>query len=67
MTVVIELEKIKALLKSIDVVAAMKEGFVQYSNENTVVPPVAELLFNSPPGDVHIKYGYIKKDDFYVI
>ncbi len=67
MTVVIELEKINALLKSVDVVAAMKEGFVQYSNENTVVPPVAELLFDSPPGDVHIKYGYIKKDDFYVI
>lgn len=67
MTTVIALDKIKALLKNVDVVAAMTEGFVQYSNGNTVVPPVAELLFDSPPGDVHIKYGYIKSDDFYVI
>lgn len=67
MTAIIELEKIKSLVKNVDVLAAMKEGFVQYSNGNTVVPPVAELLFDSPPGDVHIKYGYIKNDDFYVI
>lgn len=67
MTTVIELEKIKSLLKNVDVVAAMTEGFVQYSNGNTIVPPVAELLFDSPPGDVHIKYGYIKNDEFYVI
>ncbi|TMM57318.1 ornithine cyclodeaminase family protein [Maribacter algarum] len=67
MTTVIELEEIKSLLKNVDVVTAMSEGFVQYSNGNTVVPPVGELLFDNPPGDVHIKYGYIKKDDFYVI
>lgn len=67
MTAIIELKKIKSLLKNVDVVAAIKEGFVNYSNGNTVVPPVAELLFDSPPGDVHIKYGYIKNDDFYVI
>jgi len=67
MTIVIGLEKIKSLLKKVDVVAAMTEGFRQYSNDNTVVPPVGELLFENPPGDVHIKYGYIKNDDFYVI
>lgn len=67
MAVVIEFDKIKGLLKNVDVVAAITEAFIQYSNGNTVVPPVAELLFDSPPGDVHIKYGYIKNDDFYVI
>lgn len=67
MATVIGLDKIKLLLKNIDVVATMTSGFVHYSNGNTVVPPVAELLFDSPPGDVHIKYGYIKNDDFYVI
>ena len=67
MTTVIELEKIKSLLKEVDLVAAMTAGFRQYSNGNTVVPPVGELLFENPPGDVHIKYGYIKNDDFYVI
>jgi len=67
MTTVIELEKIKSLLKEVDVVAAMAEGFRQYSDGNTVVPPVGELLFDDPPGDVHIKYGYLKNDDFYAI
>jgi len=67
MSTIINLEQIKSIVKTIDVIAAMKEGFIQYSNGNTVVPPVGELLFDNPPGDVHIKYGYIKDDDFYVI
>jgi ornithine cyclodeaminase len=25
------------------------------------------MIFDNPPGDVHIKYGYIKGDDYYVI
>ena len=67
MVTVIALDEIKSLLKKVDVAAAMTEGFQHYSNGNTVVPPVGELLFENPPGDVHIKYGYIKNDDFYVI
>ncbi len=67
MTAIITLETIKLLLKKIDVVNAITTGFIAYSNGNTVVPPVAELLFNSPPGDVHIKYGYIKDDAYYVV
>jgi ornithine cyclodeaminase len=67
MTAVINLKEIKSLLKYIDVVAAMEEGFIQYSNGNTVVPPVGELLFEKPKGDAHIKYGYIKNDAYYVI
>ena len=36
----------------------IKEGFVAYSSGNTVVPPVGEMTFDKPQGDVHIKYGY---------
>jgi len=64
---IIELKEIKSLVKELDIIAAMKEGFIQYSNGNTVVPPVGELIFKDPPGDVHIKYGYIKDQDYYVI
>lgn len=67
MTTVIHLKEIKYLLKHTDVVTAMEEGFIQYSNGNTVVPPVGELLFEDPKGDAHIKYGYIKNDAYYVI
>lgn len=67
MTTVINLTEIKSILPHIDVVAAMEEGFIQYSNGKTVVPPVGELLFEEPKGDAHIKYGYIKNDAYYVI
>jgi ornithine cyclodeaminase len=67
MATVINLKDIKSIIKNVDVVAAMEEGFIQYSNGNTVVPPVGELLFEDPKGDAHIKYGYIKNDDYYVI
>ena len=36
-----------------------------YSEGRAVVPPVGELLLEK--GEVHIKYGYIEGDDFYVI
>ena len=64
---IVNLEKIKEIVADIDLLPLIEEGFVKYSIGQTVVPPVGELLFNKPPGDVHIKYGYIKDDDYYVI
>lgn len=60
-------EQIEAVLPGIDLVGIIEEGFVRYSRGEVVVPPVGELLFDNPPGDVHIKYGYIRDDDYYVI
>ncbi|MCB0492317.1 MAG: hypothetical protein KDC93_07865, partial [Cyclobacteriaceae bacterium] len=34
---------------------------------DVVVPPVGHLPFIDPPGDLHIKYGFIKNDDYYVV
>jgi len=67
MATIIKLQDILSIVKNIDVVSAMEEAFVQYSNGNSVVPPVAELLFEKPKGDTHIKYGYIKNDELYCI
>jgi ornithine cyclodeaminase len=64
---IFNLDQIKQALQGLDVTAAIEEGFVAYSNGEVVVPPVGELVFDDPPGDVHIKYGYIKNDDFFVI
>ena len=64
---VYNLKEIKEALVGLNIVPAIEDGFVRYSNGNVVVPPVGELIFNDPPGDVHIKYGYIKNDDIYVI
>ncbi len=60
-------QQIEHALKKIDVTTAIEHGFVAYSQGRVVVPPVGELVFQDPPGDVHIKYGYIKDDDYFVI
>jgi ornithine cyclodeaminase len=61
------LDQIKKTLSSIDAVAAIEEGFVKYSEGSVIVPPVGELLFSDPPGDMHIKYGRIIDDELYVV
>lgn len=63
----INLPEIKQILTSIDLIPLIEQGFVAYSNQEAVIPPVGELLLTDPPGDVHIKYGYLKKDDYYVV
>ena len=60
-------EQILKSLENIDLLESIEKGFVEYSRGNSVVPPVGELLFDEPPGDVHIKYGYINNHDNYVI
>ena len=60
------LKEIKSILPKVDLMKEIEKGFANYSKGNVVVPPVGELHFDSPPGDVHIKYGYIKNDDVYV-
>ncbi len=54
-------------LDSIDCLAEMERAFSQYSNGLSVIPPVGELVFQDPPGDVHIKYGYVRGDEYYVV
>ena len=60
-------DKIESLLKDLDLRPLIEKGFMAYSCGEAVVPPIGELSFNNPPGDVHIKYGYIRKDKYYVI
>jgi ornithine cyclodeaminase len=67
LTAVINLEQIQSCINDIDLVSAMEQGFISYSNDLAIVPPVGELLFDNPKGDAHIKYGYIKNDAYYVI
>ena len=64
---IVTLDEIKAVLPKIDLMEEIEAGFSAYSNGEVVVPPVGELNFKDPPGDVHIKYGYIRDDDVYVI
>jgi ornithine cyclodeaminase len=67
MTDIFNLDQIKTSLKDIDTTKAIEQGFVIYSQKKAVIPPIGEMIFEKPPGDVHIKYGYIIGDDYYVI
>ena len=55
MPAVISLPMILGAVRSIDPIPLIEEGFVAYSQGRAVVPPVGELIFEDPPGDVHIK------------
>jgi ornithine cyclodeaminase len=57
--------QIKDVLPKLDLIQAIKEGFVAYSAGRATVPPIGELILDK--GEVHIKYGYIQEEDFYVI
>ena len=58
-------EEIDRILPGLDLLPAIESGFVAYSEGRAVVPPVGELILDK--GEVHIKYGYIKGEDYYVI
>ena len=64
---VLELDEIKRLIDIPQLIQAIEAGFVLYSDNKVVVPPVGFLHFDQPPGDVHIKYGFVKNDDVYVL
>jgi len=64
---VLKLDEIKTLIDVPIMIQAIEDGFVLYSEDKVVVPPVGFLNFKEPPGDVHIKYGYVKDDDVYVL
>jgi len=59
------LDQIKAVLPGLDLIPAIEEGFIAYSEGRAVVPPVGELILDK--GEVHIKYGYISGENLYVI
>ncbi len=67
MTAVIHLSEIKQALSGIDVIAEMETAFGLYSQGLATVPPVGELLFDQPPGEMHIKYGAVRGDGVFVV
>lgn len=50
-----------------EILNAIEKGFVMYSRGQAIIPPLATLHFDHPPGDCHIKYGYAKEGKYYVI
>jgi ornithine cyclodeaminase len=64
---VLELDEIKRLVDVPQLIREIESGFVLYSEGRVTVPPVGFLNFSDPPGDVHIKYGFVSGDEYYVL
>jgi len=62
---IVPLEEIQKVLPSLDLMPAIEEGFKAYSEGRAVIPPIGELILDK--GEVHIKYGFIRGEEFYVI
>jgi len=62
---IITLDQIKKILPSIDIIPQIEKGFQAYSEGRVIVPPIGEMILDK--GEVHIKYGYVKEDEYYVI
>ena len=60
-------KQIEELVSIPVIIEAVEQGFATYSRGEAVVPPVAALHFDYPPGDCHIKYGYAKNGKYYVV
>jgi ornithine cyclodeaminase len=63
----LDLPQIEERVKDLDLVGLMEGAFAAFSRGEAVVPMPGELLLVDPPGEVHIKYGYLIRGDTYVI
>jgi ornithine cyclodeaminase len=65
---ILSLEEIQRRIDLPVLMTDIERGFQWFSEGRTVVPPVGYLAFDPPAeGDVHIKYGYVRGGEHYVV
>ncbi len=62
-----KVDEIKKAVAPLALIKSQEDGFVAYCEGKVVIPPVGYLHFEEPAGDCHIKYGYIKNDNYFVV
>lgn len=60
-------EEIEEVIVKSELIDAVEQGFLEFSVGKVTVPPVGHLYFETPPGDVHIKYGAILGGETFTI
>lgn len=65
--VVVSAEECELAVNVPELMEEIAQGFIDYTAGRVVVPPVGYLGFTEPTGDVHLKYGYVKGGDVFVI
>jgi ornithine cyclodeaminase len=64
---VVSAEECERAVREPELIEEIARGFSAYTAGKVVVPPVGHLGLTDPPGDVHIKYGYVHGADVFVI
>ncbi len=64
---VITLDTIQASLTEAEIIDAVKAALMAHARGEVVSPPPGQLSFDDPRGECHIKYGYLKGGDIFVI
>lgn len=67
MAIVYSRSEIERVIDPVQVIAAMEQAFSAYSRGEAVIPPVGQLDFEDPPGDCHIKYGYLAQGTTFTV
>jgi ornithine cyclodeaminase len=67
MAIVYTRAQIEQVLHPTEVIAAMEGAFIAFSRGEAIVPPVGQMEFEDPPGDCHIKYGYLKGGETFTV
>jgi len=64
---VLDRDEILTRLESVDPTSWIEDAFCAYSDGRAIVPPPGELIFDNPPGDVHIKYGHVIGEPYFIV
>ena len=58
-------QQIEEILPTLDLIPEIENGFLAYSEGKAIIPPIGEMILDK--GEVHIKYGYLKNGENYVV
>ena len=61
------IEKIDFWENRNELTTIIENSFVSLSRNEAFMPTPGELVFENPPGDCHIKYGYVNNLDYFIV
>lgn len=65
--IVLDAAGISRRLEGLDLIEPMERAFAAYSSGLATTPPPGEMIFDHPPGEVHVKAGWYPGSPWYVV
>ncbi|MFL1417603.1 ornithine cyclodeaminase [Pseudomonas fildesensis] len=61
------LTDLRTVLKRNDMLRVVRDACIQHSQNNVISAKSGELLFQEPPGDCHVRLGYLRGGETFVV